>query len=79
MSRAGIDTTLFETHSVRSASPTQMKQSGMSLTQTLAVGKGPLVADQWHLYQVLRQVMNLSPTINARWHICSGVFEIKIY
>ena len=36
MTRAGIDTTLFKTHSTRSASATQMKQSGMSLTQILA-------------------------------------------
>ena len=32
MTRAGIDTTLFKAHSTRSASATQMKQSGMSET-----------------------------------------------
>ena len=36
ITRAGINTTLFKLHSVRSASAMQMKQSGMSLTQVLA-------------------------------------------
>ena len=36
MTRAGVNTTLFKAHSTRSASATQMKQSGMSLTQILS-------------------------------------------
>ena len=36
MDRAGIDTTLYKAYSVRSASATQMKLAGMSLTQILA-------------------------------------------
>ena len=36
MDKAGIDTSLYKAHSVRSASATQMKLAGMSLTQILA-------------------------------------------
>ena len=36
MTRAGIDTTLFKAHSIRLASATQMRKSGMSLQQILA-------------------------------------------
>ena len=36
MDRAGIDTTLYKAHSVRSASAMQMKLVGMSLTHILA-------------------------------------------
>ena len=36
MTRAGINTTLFKAHSVRSDSATQMRRQGMSLQQILA-------------------------------------------